>query len=226
MLLAAAFIVANQFNGFEDIGAGSIIVTVLAAAFCVQCVASKSFAPLPIPVAVLYIVFQTTLHESYDLPKMEPWVLILAAIFAAIGLAVLLPGKRKHFSCGKIHLGRDWDTKTCDDNNIVINANFTGVSRYIHADALETARLSCSFGAIEVYFDQAALHPNGAEVICDCKFGAIVITVPKNWCVVDKINCTLGGVDHDVRRSAVSEGSPRLTVHGDVSLGGIEIKYV
>jgi len=100
------------------------------------------------------------------------------------------------------------------------------VSRYIHAAALETARLTCSFGAIEIYFDQATLHPNGAEVICDCKFGAIVISVPKHWRVVDKINCSLGGVEHNMRHASPSENAPRLTVLGDVSLGGIEIKYI
>jgi len=220
MLLAAVFIVVNQSGGFVELRAGGIIAAVLAGTFLVQCIASKNFSALPIPLAVLYIVFQRPL----GLQIMQPWVLILAAVFATIGLGVLLPGRFKNFACGTIH--REMDTGTCDDNNIVISTSFNGVSRYIHADALETARLSCSFGAIEVFLEQATLHPNGAEIICDCKFGAIVITVPKHWRVTDRINCALGGVDHNPRHSSPSEDAPRLTVLGDVSLGGIEIKYI
>ena len=92
LLLAAALIISNQFNGFVSVSAGSVIAASLALAFFVQCVAGKSFALLPIPVAVLYIIFQSPL----ELPHMEPWVLIFAAVIAAIGLAVLLPpGKYK-----------------------------------------------------------------------------------------------------------------------------------
>jgi hypothetical protein len=79
---------------------------------------------------------------------------------------------------------------------------------------------------LEVYFDQATLSPNGAEVYCNCKFGAIELIVPRTWRVVDKLNCTLGGVDNKHRHSSPAEDAPRLTVLGDVSLGGIEIKYV
>ena len=100
------------------------------------------------------------------------------------------------------------------------------ISRYLHGDCLETARLYCSLGALEVFFDQAKLSPNGAEVSLECKLGAISIYVPKTWRVVDRINCTLGGVDMDNRYASPAEGAPQLTLTGSVSLGGIEVRYI
>jgi hypothetical protein len=222
MLLAAAFIMVNQFNGFEGLTVGSIIAGVLAAAFLVQCIAQASFAILPIPLAVLYIAFQS----HFDLPYMQPWMLILAAVFTVIGLSVLMPNNKY---IGIINLDSNSNdtsknTEACDDNNPIINANFTGISRYIHANALETVRINCHFGGLELFLDQATLSPNGAEIYCNCKFGGIVIVAPKNWRIVDKLNCTLGGVENKNRHS-MADDAPVLTILGDITVGGVEIKY-
>jgi hypothetical protein len=60
-LLAATFILFNQFDHFFNIGIGSIIVSILALLIIVQCIAHLRFAALPIPIAVLYVIFQTPL---------------------------------------------------------------------------------------------------------------------------------------------------------------------
>jgi len=227
MLLAAVFILVNQFDGFESLSIGSIIAGALAAAFLVQCISQMSFSAIPIPLAVLYIVFQ----NHFGLPYMQPWMLILAAVFAAIGLSVLIPGKySKHIGAINFECNSDDDTfcakngEACDDNNPIINANFTGISRYIHANALETVRINCNFGGLELFLDQATLSPNGAEIYCNCKFGGVVIVAPKSWRVVDKLNCTLGGVENKNRHST-AEDAPVLTILGDITVGGVEIKY-
>ncbi|MDR0324846.1 MAG: hypothetical protein LBI19_01955 [Oscillospiraceae bacterium] len=228
LLLAAAFIIANQFNEFVDLGLGSLIVAALAVTFFVQCLAHLSFAPLPIPLAVLYITFRGTL----DWPYISPWMLIIAAVLASCGLAVLFPRKWKRVkvSGGGRH-SRSFTQSGAQvedsggDNNPVIDVTFGAASRYIHADSLETARLICKFGSLEAFFDQAQLSPDGATVVCDCQFGSIEITVPRHWRVIDDISCALGGVNHNGRASP-AEDAPQLTVTGNVSFGGIEIRYV
>ena len=230
MLLSAAFVLANQFGGFVEIGIGSIIAAALALAFIVQCTANLSFSPLPLPLAALYIIFQ----EPLGFPALQPWPLLLAALFSTIGLFVLLPRKDKGSTCfGHHHYSRSGDhhpqMRTEDggtENNPSINVSFGGISRYLHSDCLETANLYCNFGALEVFFDKAQLSPNGAEATCHCSLGGLTIFVPKHWRVIDNINCTLGGVEIDNRFAAPAENAPKLTLTGHVLLGGIEIRFV
>ena len=227
LLLVAAFILLNQFNNFMNIGVGSIIVAALSIIFLVQCIAGMHFALLPVPLAVLYITFQTPL----DLPYLRPWTLILASVLAAIGLAVLFP--RRYWHGKKTRHENTHDNRAQmrteygdNDNNPSVSVNFGAVSRHLHADSLETAQLYCNFGALEVFFDQVQLSPNGAEAVLNCSFGAIKLFIPKHWRIINRLNCTLGGVDTDKNFATSAESAPQLTLTGSVSLGGIEVRYI
>jgi len=227
LLLAAAFVLINQFDGFAGIGAGSIIIVVLALVFFVQCIANLNFALLPIPLAVLYYVFQ----GPCDLPYIKLRTLIIATVLASVGLSILLPRRFKYRSYGNNSRPGDQHPQMrtedgSNDNNPVVSVNFGGISRRLHANSLETAQLHCNFGALEVFFDQAGISPNGAEAALDCSFGAIKLIIPKNWRILDKINCTLGGVDIENRYAPPEENAPLLTLTGSVSMGGIEVRFI
>ena len=227
MLLAATFVLANQFGGFVEIGIGSVIAAALALAFLVQCITQLSVAPIPIPLAVLYIIFQKPL----GFPAVHFWTLLLAALFATIGLSILLPWKHKGGSRHTCHgHGNHHPPMRTEgghnENNPSVNVSFGSVSRYLHSDCLETVQLYCNCGALEIFFDKAQLSPNGAEVNINCSLGGISMFVPKHWHVIDQLNCTLGGVDIDNRFAAPAENAPQLTLTGSVLLGGIEIRFV
>ncbi|MDR3013297.1 MAG: hypothetical protein LBU70_08840 [Chitinispirillales bacterium] len=230
LLLAAVFIVVNQFDGFTNFGIGSIIAAILALAFIVQCVAHLRFAPLPIPFAVLYIVFQSTL----GLPKITIWTLILASLLAAAGLAVLMPKRRGGWRVEYRHHHREprarktqMRTENIDgDNNPTVSVNFGSVSSRLSSNNLETAQLHCNFGALEIYFDQAELSGGRAEASLNCSFGAIVLFIPGHWRVIDRLNCTLGGVDMGKPPAPPLPNAPQLTLTGSVSLGGVEVRFV
>ncbi|MCL2628432.1 MAG: hypothetical protein FWD44_07055 [Oscillospiraceae bacterium] len=252
LLLAAALVLANQFGGFADIGIGSLIVAALAIAFMVQSIASLTFASLPIPLAALYYVFQKPL-EPYGFPEISFWPLALVTLLATAGLHALIPRRRfkKHSNINVVYTG-DFDNADTsadievdgvkihklnkddaekiiedgDENNPRISVSFGSISRYLHANALETAELDCSFGALEIYFDNVTLSQNGAEVIANCKFGAIEMYVPSEWQIIDNINASLGGVDVKGRNKAYAEDAPKLKISGNVSLGGMEIHRV
>jgi len=227
LLLAAAFVLINQLDGFAGIGAGSIILAVLSLVFFVQCIANLNFALLPIPLAVLYMVFQA----PCDLPYIKPRILIAATVLASAGLYILLPRKFWNRGCGNNSKSGDHfpQMRTEDgskDNNPVINLNFGAISRRLHADSLETVHLHCNFGALEVFFDQAGINPNGAVATLDCSLGAIKLIMPKHWRIIDKTNCTLGGVDIEKQYTDPAENAPQVTLAGSVSLGGIEVRFV
>jgi len=227
LLLAAAVVLTKNFVGFADISIGSIIIAILALAFIVQCLARFQIAPIVIPIAVLYFVF----GKRFGLPGIETWKLIAAAALAFIGLNFLIPqGRRSCNQNNNVHCGsKDQPLKIpaegVNDNNPYINVNFSAVSRSLTADNLETVRLSCNFGSMEIFFNQAQLGPNGANVFINCSFGGIQLFIPRHWQVIDKMNCTLAGVDIK-SFAAPAENAPRLTLNGNVSLGGVEVKYI
>ncbi|HCA28557.1 MAG TPA: hypothetical protein DEP23_02725 [Ruminococcaceae bacterium] len=79
---------------------------------------------------------------------------------------------------------------------------------------------------MEVYFDQAQLSPEGAEVFVDVSFGAIELYIPRHWNVENNVHASLVGVEEARRFNNASENSPKLTLTGNVSLGGLEINYI
>ena len=227
LLLAAAFVLTNKFIGFADIGIGSIIITILALAFIVQCIARLHIAPLVIPIAVLYFIFRKPL----GLPVIQTGKLIAAAVLAFVGLNFLIPRwRRSGYQCNNSGGSGDQQQNKIPaegnkDNNQYVGVNFGAVSRSLNADSLETVRLSCNFGAMEIYFNQAELSPNGAVADISCSFGGIQLYVPRHWQVIDRMHCTLAGVNIK-SFTAPAENAPRLTLNGSVSMGGVEVKYI
>ena len=224
LLLVAAFLLTNNFIGFDDIGIGRIIISILALAFIIQCLARLHIAPIVIPLAVLYFIFR----EPLGLPEIQTWKLVVATVLAFIGLNILLPQRRSYNQCNNSDRSGDHQKIPADgnkDNNPYIGVNFGSVSRSLNADSLETVRLSCNFGALEIFFKQVELNPNGAVADISCSFGGIQLFVPGHWQVIDKLNCTLAGVNIN-SPTAPAVNAPRLTLNGTVSLGGVEVKYI
>ena len=233
LLLIAAVVLANNLGGFLELGIWSIIVATLAVAFMVQCIVDLSFGSLPIPLAALYFIFQTPL----GLPEISFWPLVLVTLLATAGLYVLLPKRRfrlekeinyiysNNAATSNIHSvnGNARIVEGEGDNNPRINVQFGSISRYLRADSLETAVLDCSFGSLEVYFDDVELSPNGAEAFINCKFGAVEMYVPSHWRILDNMDASLGGVDVKGSRRMPAEDAPTLKLNGTVSLGGVEV---
>ena len=235
LLLAAALILSNQFGGFVELGIGSIITAALALAFLLHCIINPLFGAIPIPLAVLYCVFQSPLN----LPFIPIWTMVLVAVLATVGLSILLPSKWKKYnhtySDGHKHWYKDGEECDCDaaqireggdENNPVVCVNMSSVSRYLHAERLETAILECSFGSLEVFFDKVTLSPDGAEARIACRFGNIEIYVPKQWRVKDEVSCSMGNVSFTGRYTEPDESAPSLTLVGNVSLGNVEVHYI
>jgi len=233
-LLIAGRILTNYFGGFVQLGVWSIIIAALALVVLLHCIVSLSIAPLPIPIAALYYIFQVPL----ELPFVAFWTLAPVALLLTIGLYVLLPRRigSKHFGLFtlddiKAHKRYDKHDEAQieegdDENNPYISVSFGGISRYLHSNRLQTADLNCAFGALEVYFDNVQLSPDGAEIYANCKFGAIEIYVPAHWRVIDNMSTTMGSAEVDRRLQASDSDAPTLTVTGNVSFGSVEVNRI
>ena len=226
LILAAAFIIFSQINdtmNMGEIGIGRIILAALLIVLFIQCIINRDFTIVPFPIAILYILLQAQL----ELPYIRSIFLLLAAVLAWAGLGFLFK-KRKWRKRIKFETFSNAETSHHIDNNnnLSVSVNFGGISRRLTANNLETANFSCNFGALEVFFDQVTLSPNGAVIDLDCRFGGMELHIPKSWHVVEQINCSLGGVDVSKKFADASEGRPTLILQGNVFLGGIEIRHI
>jgi len=113
-----------------------------------------------------------------------------------------------------------------DANNPYISVKLGGISRYLRSDRLETVRLDCSLGGLEVYFDHVQLSPDGADAFVDCKLGSVEMYVPGSWRVVNDMSASLGNVEVDSQLESAPMESPTLTVSGGVSLGNVEVHRI
>ena len=247
LLLAAVLLVLNQLGHFPRLDFWTIVAAVFAGVCLVSCIKHKTLSTIPFVIALVYIVLR-----NLDIaPHVATWALLLAAGLVSVGVGFLFPQKfprGANFVAGSFCYDGDgdddeddwdWDEETGEgrararaatggiDNNPSISVSFGGVDRYIHADCLETVRLSCNFGGMEIYLDQAELSPKGATVYLECKFGGIDLYVPRHWRINKQVSCTFGGVDVNKRHLATAtEDAPTLTVTGNVMFGGVDITYV
>lgn len=229
-VLAGILVVISQITDFQNIGFWSIIVTVFLAAAFIQSLVRLNFFGLFVSAALIYIVFQKPLQLYY----LSPWLLLLAASLAGIGLSMIIrprprrsqPYREAAYSADNMVSSHTETSANDDDNHPNSEVKFGAASRYLHSTALESGQFRVSFGSLEVFFDGATLSPGGAEIYCDCSFGGLKLYIPKNWPVEDRINATIGGVSNENPAARPAEGAPVLTLSGNVLLGGVEIQYV
>lgn len=223
-ILAAVFVVASQVMSLGHISFLSLLGTVLLLALFIHSLIRLEFFGIFLPVALLYMIYEKPLM----LPHISVWILILAAVFLSIGFSSLFHSRiHKKWCCGREEWQHSKQTvENIDDNNPVAKVSFGSSSKYLHSDCLKSGQFSVSFGNLEVFFDQATIAPEGAEIFVDCSFGAIKLYVPRHWRVIDNIHTGLGGVENDTRLASPAPEAPKLTLAGNVQLGGVEIHYI
>ena len=223
-ILAGVFVIATQTGSFAHIDFFSVAATVLLAAVFIASIPDRNFFGMILPLSLLYIIYQVPLH----FPLVGPWLVILAGILLSTGLSIIFGSHHHHHWDCKGH-GAEYArhiSETSDDNNPSASVSFGSTATYLHGDCVTGGQFSCSFGSLEIFFDQARLSPEGATAVLDCSFGAIKIYVPKGWKVIDSIHASLGGVNNDERFSQPATDAPRLTLTGGVQFGAVEIHYV
>ncbi len=226
---AAAFIVLNQLGAFVQISFWTLACTLFLVPIFVESLVHLQFFGVFFPLGIAAILYA----EPLGLAGLSFWAILLAALFASIGFSIVFHRKGKwgehcttHFEHHHDH-GHDPHEKVdhTDENDIECTVSFGSTVKYLHANALRRINAHCSFGALKLFFDNAQLDPNGAEVVLDCSFAGVELYIPRSWTVQNRISAMLGGVDEKNRRDP-NAGGPVLTLTGHISLGGVEIVYI
>lgn len=118
---------------------------------------------------------------------------------------------------------KTYSKRSRSDERLSVSATFSGRTRYVRSENFTYANLECSFGSLDVYFDEATFNPNGSEINIDCNFGAVKLYLPKNITVDNRVDVTFGSGAED--SSQFFDGGPVVRITGDVNMGAIEIYY-
>lgn len=241
LLLAAVFLVVSRLGFLEGFGVVSILFAIFWVAILIEGVIRLSFGKILFSLAFLSIIFD----EQLGIEAITPWVVLAAALLGTIGLNMIFK-RKKHYSYDgdwnkhygdkivDVEIDTEADADMYDEakrqanglsgNKIFFRTNFGSAVKYVNSDNFEFAALECSFGAMKVFFDNATIQNGNATIELDVSFGGVELYLPKHWSVVNQTDTAFGGVDEKNHNS--TNGSPVVTLTGDVNFAGVTIIYV
>ena len=197
-ILAGMFLIVSRLGYFTEINIFSLVLTIFLIACMIKSVRHLNFAGILFPAAFLCIIYD----EVLGITQITPWPVLGAALFASIGLSIIFHNR--------YHLGHE--------------TTFGSSIKYVNSDDFSQANLSCSFGAMKIYFDNAVIQNDNAIIRLDVSFAGVELYIPKAWNVINKVDSTFGAVDEKNRNQ--STGIPSVTLTGSASFSGVTIIYV
>lgn len=226
LILAAVLLVFAQLNWFEGKDLFKLAVFILLAPGIIKSALSFMFAGVFFPLAIIVIVLQVT--------NLSIWVVLLAALLLTIGCHLVFGSPRfaHNFAGGINCCGGDWEkhhehfdtvVNSPDDDIVDYGVKFGSSIKYINSDNFKRANLRSSFGALKVYFDNAKISPEGAEIYLDVSFGAAELYIPKSWKIMNNANVSLAGIEEKGRYER--DATP-VKLLGNVTFAGVEIIYI
>lgn len=222
-ILGALFILAAKMGFVAEVSFWSLIWTIFVAAILIKSIIRLNFFGIFFPLAILGIIYAVPL----GITAIVPWPLLGAALLISIGCSIIFPHKNK-FSIKFDHHHNHDDFEEIineeDGENIRHSVSFGSCIKYINTENFEYARLDCSFGAMNVYFDNAIMQKPEATVRVDNSFGGMELYFPKTWLVVNQMDSAFGGIEE--KGHATPDGLHKVYLQGDNSFGGITIYYI
>lgn len=99
----------------------------------------------------------------------------------------------------------------------------SGAELRIESQAWRGGELGVTAGGVELDLRQATLDPEGAVLVLRVLMGGVEIRVPDTWQVHFDVMPFFGGADDSTRSTQGASSAPRLSIVGNVTLGGVNV---
>ena len=225
LIVIAILAILGKLGYLGEVSVISIILTIFFVVIIVKSIHPVSFPGILFSLAFLGIIYDRQL----GIEKLTPWTLLLAALLGSIGLSLIFyshdhryNGKR-HFDFGD-HNTDDVVIDKQDESMVHMNVSFGAATKYINSDDFKYAELDCRLGALVVYFTNAVIKDGKAEINLNAELSGIELYFPKEWNIINNLDCIIGGVDSNNAPSPTGEFTVYL--NGRVNMSGIDITYV
>lgn len=251
LLLIAAGLVLSRFDVpgmdfFETVSMWRILAGTVFALLFIQGVRDRSYAGSLFSLAFLLMVFSKELH----IEVLVPWTILIVALLASIALNLIFGSSHRcsnknrnrnnnnnYNNNNNANGGRHGNNGFCSSNpgggcqgdnidgeRVFEKVTFGSAVRYVNSDNLQYADISCSFGGIEIYFDNARVPSGQAAINISSNFSGVDIYIPKEWKVINEMTSFCGGVDID--NGWTGDSSVVITLTGRNNFGGVGITRV
>ena len=224
----AVIVVASKIGILPDVGVFSILASAVLVWVVVDGIRHRNFYEAIFAAAFLLIIYD----EPLGIEGLTPWTVLVAALLLSIGFSLLFGTNKKGKQCIEI----DWNldgtggkgtgstSEQCSKSHIRCENNFGETIRYINSDNFSKARLENNFGRMKIYFDNAIIQEELAEVKIENNFGSVMLFIPKEWKVQKELDHCFGSINE--YGMCLGTGSAALRLHGETNFGTIEIHYV
>ncbi|MDO5522345.1 MAG: hypothetical protein Q4G58_17770 [bacterium] len=225
LVLGAMVLIFGKLGYLGDINAVSLIVSAALGLIAVINLFKLEFTGVFFPLAFIGIIYD----KELGITAITPWIILVAAALLSIGFSLIFHKHHHHYhteyNSKENYDEKDFDVIDVEDaSNVTCTTKFGASAKYVNTEDFKQADLSCSFGAMKVYFDNATIQGEKAVVRIDGSFCGIELYVPKKWQVEDHLNVSLAGVTEKNRNQ--STGTPVLVLVGSISFSGVDIIYV
>jgi hypothetical protein len=110
-----------------------------------------------------------------------------------------------------------------DPDRLTRQYTASGAELRIESQAWRGGELGVTAGGVELDLRQARLHPEGAVLRLRVLMGGVEIRVPDTWQVHFDVQPFFGGADDSTRSTQGASSGPRLSIIGNVTLGGVNV---
>ncbi|MCL2085412.1 hypothetical protein FWH09_00515 [Candidatus Saccharibacteria bacterium] len=153
------------------------------------------------------------------------WPIWIAAVLLAIGFSILFRRRGKIMS--EIIGDDDEVIDHADDEEIEVNVNVGGIIKYVNSDDFRKAYIKCNVGGVKVYFDNAKIKGKSATIEISGMMSGIKLYVPKEWKIVNEVNCTAAGIEEKNKRADIDAKKEKMVyLKGSLTAAGAEIVYI
>lgn len=239
----AVVILISQLGYLGEFSLFSIIISLLLIPVFVTSLVKLNFYGIFFSAATVLIINS----KSLGIEKITPWPVLIAALFASIGLSLIF--KRRRFNKYKknqyyqnYHHGQNYvnttateansesnnsineEFETTQSSNVESKTSFSAKTQYISSKDFKSGYFSVNFGGLKVYFDGADLKDNIADITLEVNFAGVELFIPKEWKIVNNVSSAIGGVNE--KNTNIGNINKVLRINGSITFGGIEITYV
>lgn len=168
-------------------------------------------------VSMFAIAMMLVLNKAYlGIDEISNFSIIASAMLLSTGLSMLFSKKRNAYFESK-------EVSTDASDIVTIDVNFGSTIKYISSADFKKAMITTNFGEAKVYFDNANIVGDTAEIEIDASFAGVELYIPKEWKVINRVNSTFAAVDE---RGRTVESIKTIIIKGRSSFAGIEINYI
>ncbi len=199
----------------------SIVLTLLVGAILIEGVLGKNLFVSVIAIAIITIINKDFLNIS----NISSFSIMVAALLLVIGLSIIFKSEKNViFFKGSKGCSFGADDVSYEASDIVdINISFGSSIKYVNSEDFKKAMIRTSFAEVQVYFDDAKILGDTAEVELDVSFAGVSLYFPKTWKIDNRVDTSFGSIEEKGRKGDFDK---TIIITGKVSLAGVEIKYI